>query len=480
MLSHHRLLPLLCLPCLCASAMAWSGCSGDAVDDEAADAGPAKVTRLPQFAIGTKQEDDLQAIAVTKDGDLMAAGYTNGAGAGDWDALLLRASPCGELRWAKTYGGVDKEMAVGVVATADGGLAAVGRTDSFGGYVDVYVLRTDGQGVLQWSYAYGGSGHDAGVAIVENPDGSLLALAETYNFGPGTPAFHNMMLLKLGATGELLWDRTFGGDVEGDAGFAIAHRFGADGGHLGHAIAGATESYGQGRDDVWLLYVDDAGALAGSWAYGGPGDDEARAISPTADGGWLITGHTRGFDAQSADIFALEVGAKGEVRWMRRYGGTKKERSYGIHPISEAGGGGWMLTGHSASFGQGLDDRLALRLDAAGKPVKLRVFGMKADDKSEASVALGGDRFVLAGRTESLGAGQRDGWITTVDADAMGGCLETTVPPSELRTAGLLPERVLVEPGMAQGAVRSDADTVVGDFAAPVVQTKDTCPTACE
>lgn len=479
MFVRPRPLELLLSIAFCAGALSSGGCAGAEDQDSSTAAGPAHPERLPQFAVGSSQEDDLQAVAMTQDGDLLAAGYTNGAGAGDWDALLLRASPCGDLRWARTYGGVAKEMAVGVVATADGGAAAVGRTNSFGSYVDVYVLRTDGQGALQWSYAYGGSGHDAGTALVETPDGGLLVLAETYNFGPGTPASHNMMLLNLGPKGELRWDRSYGGDVEGDAGFAIAHRFGADGGHLGYAIAGATESYGQGRDDAWLLYIDDAGQLGGSWAFGGPGDDEARAIAPAADGGWLLAGHTRGFDAQSSDIFALEVGAKGEVRWMRRYGGMAKERAYGVHPIAASGGGGWLLTGHSASYGQGLDDRLAMRLDDTGKPLNVRVFGMKGDDKADASVAIGGGRFVLAGRTEGLGAGQRDGWITTVDADAGGGCLETEVPLDALRTSGLLPERVVVAPGEAQGAVRADAATVVGDFGATVAQVKDSCPTTC-
>ena len=468
---------------LCALLLLGAGCSDDGpAADSGADPGADTAgtpDRLPQLVFGSTAEDDLKAITTTADGDLVAAGYTNGAGEGDWDALLLRASRCGEVRWAKTYGGAKKDLAAGVIATADGGLAAVGLTESFGSYVDVYALRTDGAGKLLWSRAYGGNGWDSGTALLATADGGLLLLGETYNFGPGTPDFHNMMLLRVDGAGKLLWDRTFGGDVDGDAGFALAHRFASDGKPLGYAIAGASESYGQGRDDVWLMFLDDSGAIGGSWVYGGPMDDEARSLTPTADGGWLITGFTRGFGAKSSDMFALEVGAKGEVRWMRRYGGLLKERGYGAHPVAEAQGGGWLLTGHTSSFGAGLDDRLALRVDAEGKPQTLRVFGMKGDDKAEASVATIGGHVVLAGRTDSLGAGQRDCWLVTVDVNAKGGCLETTVPLTSLQHAGVLPERLAFVPGIAQGAVGSDAATVVGDFLAPQARTKDSCPTTC-
>jgi len=428
------------------------------------------------LVFGGSYEDDLRAIALADDGDVISAGYTESAGAGNWDMLLMRSSPCGEVRWAKTYGGSDKDLASGVIATADGGFAAVGSSDSFGGYVEIYVVRTDGQGKLLWSNVYGGNGYDSGTALLQTDDGGFLVMGETYNFGPGTPETHNMLVVRTDATGKLLWERTYGGGVDGDAGFAVARRAASTGLAAGYAIAGATESFGHGHDDLWLLYLDDTGQVLRSWAYGGPEDDELRHIAPTPAGGWLLTGFSRGFGAKKSDIVALEVGTKGEVRWMRRYGGMQKERGYGAHAMATSDGGGWLLTGHTASFGEGMDDRLTLRLDDAGKPLHMRVFGMQKDDKAVASVALADGRVVLAGRTESFGAGVRDGWLTTVDTQGRGTCL-AHVPDAPLLHEGLVPGRIEFKPAIAQGATRSDAATVVGDFDGATA--KDTCPAAC-
>ena len=469
--------PTAALFALCALLL-LVGCSDEVADGDLPGGGEGGPQ--PQLVHGGAYDDDLRAIAKTANGDLVSAGYTENSGAGDWDMLLLRSGPCGEVRWARTYGGADKDLANGVVTTSDDGIAAVGRTNSFGGYVEIYVVRTDGQGKLLWSYTYGGSGHDSGTTLLQTADGGFLVMGETYNFGPGTPQAHNMIVVRVDADGKLLWERTYGGGLEGDAGFAVAHRPGAAGQPGGFAIAGATESFGQGHDDLWLLYLDASGSVEGSWAYGGPEDDEARALAPTADGGWLLTGFTRGFGANKSDIFALEVGAKGEARWMRRYGGSQKDRGYGVHGLAASQGGGWLLMGHSASFGEGMDDRLTLRINSDGKPMGAHVFGMSGDDKAVASVALGDGRVVLAGRTESFGAGQRDGWLTTVDSDGRGGCLEQPLGLGELLHEGMMPSRVVFEPATAEGAKRSDAATQVGDFGPPLATSKATCPEACE
>ena len=271
--------PLLALVASCLVLGCSDENAGADETDTAAQGGPQ-----PQLVHGGAFDDDYRAIAKTDDGDLVVAGYTENTADGDWDALMMRTSVCGDVRWAKTYGGKDKDMGTGVITTSDGGIAMVGRTDSFGGFVEIYLVRTDGQGKLLWSNVYGGNGHDSGTTLLQAEDGGFLLLGETYNFGPGTPDAHNMIVVRVDDKGQLLWEHTFGGGIDGDAGFAIAHRPNKAGAAGGFAIAGATESFGHGHDDLWLLYLDGQGEVEGSWAYGGPEDDEARAIGRW----WLV------------------------------------------------------------------------------------------------------------------------------------------------------------------------------------------------
>ena len=68
------------------------------------------------------------------------------------DLLLMKLSDIGDTIWVKVYGGFNVEEGRGVIQTIDGGFAVVGVTYSFGaGNGDIYVVKTDANGALQWS-----------------------------------------------------------------------------------------------------------------------------------------------------------------------------------------------------------------------------------------------------------------------------------------------------------------------------------------
>lgn len=460
-----------------AETVSLDALSHDAADSEVA---PAAVPKF-QRTFGGEWDEEGRAIALAADGDLLVAGYTNTHGAGDWDGLLLRTDSCGVPRWARAYGGVGQDVLVGVTELTGGGLAAAGQRSAVGGQPNVWVMRTDATGALQWSKTYGGGGHDAGVALAETDDEATVVLGETYNFGPGTPKYHNLMMLSVDAKGALLWDRTFGGDLEGDAGFALDIQRDKAGKTASIVIAGATESYGQGRDDVWLLVLDPQGKVQWSKAYGGSEDDEARGIAPLAGGGWAITGFTRGFGAKSADIFAMQVDAKGAVQWWHRYGGGGKDRGYNIHPLPAADGAGFLVTGYTQSFGHaaGYDDRFVLRLDKQGGPERLVTIGGKGDDQAVASVVSGDGGVVLAGRTNSFGHGLRDVWLVKSDGQGNALCNLQVQTSAALNHADKDVEVVSVLPGEATGAVASDAPVTTTVIETPGKLTTTACAAIC-
>ncbi|MCO4762592.1 MAG: hypothetical protein KC502_13860 [Myxococcales bacterium] len=404
-----------------------------------------------QHTWGGPYNDEAKAVAVAPDGGLWIAGYTESSGAGDWDGIVLRTDDCGQVTWSRTLGGSKKDAFHGIAATEDGGAAAVGVTYSFDGYVEAWVAKLTEAGALQWSHTYGGSGFDQAGGVTETTDNDLVVLAETYNFGPGTPKFHNMMLMRVAGTdGKVVWEQTLGGGKDGDAGFALLRTDGAAGNIL---VAGATESFGQGRDDIWLSKFNPQGDLLWSLAIGGKEDDESRSIAPDGAGGFLLTGFSRTYTYGKADIFVLRVDGHGQPSWMRRYGNAEKERGYGVFPSA----GGFLVAGQTLSYGDGDMDAWVMRLGSAGKPEWARLLRGKFGDEIVAAAATSDGGLAFAGRTASFGAGQKDIWYGRVGADGWAGCNVHTLSDGKVKSGSATPMAVAITPTVAHGAVRRDA-----------------------
>jgi hypothetical protein len=122
----------------------------------------------------------------------------------------------------RTWGGADRDGANGVALGPDGSVYVTGETRSFGeGDGDAFLLKYNARGRLQWQRTYGtvpdpeNSGEEAGIDIAAAPDGSGVVVLGNYRNG-------NIFLAKFDPDGNLIWDRTWGGNQEGAAAIAIA------------------------------------------------------------------------------------------------------------------------------------------------------------------------------------------------------------------------------------------------------------------
>ena len=144
------------------------------------------------------------------------------------------------------------------------------------------------------------------------------------------------------------WTRSYGGPTH-DQGDSLVQTF--DG---GYALIGSTSSYGAGGYDVWLVKTDTCGNVLWDNTYGGTGEDAGRSVIPTVDGGYVLVGHTRSFGAGLFyDVWLVKTDANGVAQWNRTYGGVNGE--YG-HCILETEDGGFIMTGTTVSFTAGLND----------------------------------------------------------------------------------------------------------------------------
>jgi len=418
------------------------------------------------LAFGGDFDDQADAVAVGKSGDLFVAGRTLSAGQGAEDALLMRLTSCGEVKWARTYGGKAKDDARGVTDTKDGGAIIAGLSESFGGSAQAWLVKTDGKGEVQWSKAYGGGGHDTGQAVIE-VDGGYAVMAETYNFGPGTPESHNMMVFRVGEKGDVVWEKTLGGGVDGDAGFVIRElrdKAGPAGKTAALLLGGATESFSAGHDDAWLIKLAPDGEVVWSKAHGGEQDDELRSMSVLKSGGIVATGFSRSFAAQKSDVFTMRTDADGKLLWWRHYGGKERDRGYAIIPSGE----GFLLVGRTASWGFAAgdaEDGFIAGLDQTGKALWWNNLGGKSGEELLAAVALGGDPdkagIVMVGRSQSFSVNrQRDVWVMRADAKGDTGCGFSDLTMSKLGRGKGKATTGTELPAEATGLTASDANPV--------------------
>jgi hypothetical protein len=139
---------------------------------------------------GGTRSDSAEAMVQTSDGGFALAGYTKSFGAGSYDFWLVKTDEYGNMEWNQTYGGTWIDIAYALVETSDGGYAIAGSTESFGaGRRDFWLVKTDGDGNVEWNQTYGGAQHEVAYGLVTTSDGGYALAGGTWSFGAGGEDF---------------------------------------------------------------------------------------------------------------------------------------------------------------------------------------------------------------------------------------------------------------------------------------------------
>lgn len=302
-------------------------------------------------AFGGDDDDEGHSVRQTADGGYVIAGLTSSFGAGGKDVLLVKCDSLGEEEWSVTFGGTYDDEAYSVIQTPDAGYLLAGVTSSFGsGSRDVWLIRTDSSGNEIWNRTHGGYGSDGAWSARHTSDGGFIVTGWTFSYGPGY--LGNTWLLKTDSSGNEEWNAFFGGD-DADRGYDVQQT--ADGGYV---IAGYTGSIGSGLYDMLLIKTDSLGSLEWMKAFGGTGRDYGNSVVQSEDGGYTVAGYTLSYGAGSEDLWLLRTDAEGNQEWHSTYGGSSSDVAYSIQKTTD---NGYIVTGHTLSFGAGLHDVWLLR-----------------------------------------------------------------------------------------------------------------------
>jgi len=301
-------------------------------------------------------------MAQTPDSGFVVGAYTLSFAASDWDFYIIKVDKNGLIQWSSKYASAGgKEEASDIFITANGDIIICG-TDNLGGFgsADGFMIKLDMNGNEIWRKNYGGNNNDHFVQVMELASGNLIVGANTKTYGPGATAAY---MVKTDATGNLIWDFTYGGNQ-------LDAFISCDLTPNNEIIAvGITDSYGAGQFDFLLVKLDTNGTVIWSKTYGGPGVDYGTAVRAYSDGsGYLMSGYTDGYGNGGIDFMVVRTNATGDILWTKTFGTSATDQakfnaSDALHITSDKG---FIITGWSDSLSVGGNDIVFIKSDSIG------------------------------------------------------------------------------------------------------------------
>jgi uncharacterized delta-60 repeat protein len=255
-----------------------------------------------------------------------------------------------------------------------------------------------------WSRMYGGTYVDICKSVKEMEDGGVVLAGRT-NYSPNDV---DAWLVKTDSNGNVLWTRMLGGGSTEVANDVVSRPGG------GYAMAGLTESYGAGGEDVYFATVTAQGDAQSFNYWGGTSSDVGNSLAATSDGGFIIAGETRSFGTGEADFWLIKTNASGSEQWTQTYGGFSSDLCYAVQQVPD---GGYALAGYTTSYGAGEADAWLVRTNSVGQMLWSRTFGWGTNDVAYDMIQTSDGGFALAGHTQSGGNGDRDFYLVKTDAN---------------------------------------------------------------
>ena len=354
---------------------------------------------------------------------------------------ILAQTP--SILWQHALGGSELEFILQMSKTADGGSVHVGLSYSNDGdcvgnhdpdLSDVWVVKLDDAGTIEWQRMLGGTSEDWGYSIAQTSDGGYIvggfAGSEDGDVS-GSHGWQDGWIVKLFADGSTDWQKALGGSGF-DGGVLVAQT--SDGGYVVTMPSNSSDGdvlVNLGSFDVWVARLDATGVILWQHSYGGSGDDQPSSISLTSDDGVVIAGRSDSQDGDvtgnhgGADAWVLRLAPNGDVVWQRSLGGSDHEQGSSAHVCMDGGyivAAATLSTDGDVTDSNGQNDAWVVKLDATGALLWQTTLGGSDNDGLGGVLETPDQGFIAVGGTASSDGdvtsqhGVIDGWVVGLDA----------------------------------------------------------------
>lgn len=407
-----------------------------------------------QKSYGSTMSDYGESIQPTSDGGYITIGVS---GANDNDASgnkgfddvwVIKLDNIGNIQWQKNFGGTDYDQGLDIHQTLDGGyifLALTRSNDldvsgnhSLVGQSDYWVVKLSNTGAIQWKKCYGGSsweGYNQGGKMILTKDGGYcFAGSSRSNDGDvsGKHGQEDVWVVKLDIVGNIQWQKCYGSN-DNDSGYDITET--TDGGYIVCSVNGSnisgdvTQIYGAG--DAWLIKINSSGLIQWQKTYGGPNLERAHKVRQTVDKGYIFCSWTGangndviGYKGGNNDYWIVRTDSNGVIKWAKCFGGTGGDIPHGLGTTND---GGYVIVGNSYSLDGDItsniyaDDMWVIKIDDFGNIVWQKNYGGNVSDYGLYIIQTSDNGFIISGWSSSTNGdvtsnkGYQDMWIVKLN-----------------------------------------------------------------
>ncbi len=321
------------------------------------------------------------------DGDLAGVEHNYG------DVWVVKISASNKIEWQKKLGGTESERGCSIVQASDGGYAVLAYTPSNDldvsgnhGRDDVWLVKLSSSGSIQWQKSLGGSSTELAYGLIKTAEGGYAVLGRTTSndgdvSGNTDQNWGNGWVVKLSSTGIIQWQKCLGGSAE-DRLYSISQT--KDGGFI---LAGETISTdgdvsgNHGAFDAWIVKLSSLGVLEWQKCLGGSRLDFAKSIIQTFDGGYILAAETNSDNGDVSsnhtgidyDLWVVKLSPLGTIEWQKLLGGSGDEQAYSIIQVVD---GGYIIAASTSSNNRditnprGSTDAWIVKLSPDAKAIK--------------------------------------------------------------------------------------------------------------
>ena len=310
------------------------------------------------------------------EGGYIFASYVVSNFNGSKDILLIKTDTDGKILWQKQYGREGDEEANAIRKTADGGYILIGSTTSFtGNSLDIYLLKLDASGTVQWERNYGGRTDSTVITSTTTTitlDNGYIVSSLNSSKGLAKDYYDTFVLApnESSAAGDTTTDTS---TFAADAGFDVVAS--SDGGYV---LTGYTQPNG-GLADIVLLKIDNGGVLQWARTLGGGSDERPSSLQECRDKGFIIAGYTRsvGIDSRARavggaavrvdkDAYLIKTDSNGYLQWQKTFGGSNDDEASCVIENDQ----GFVIAGYTIQDSKNITPSLMLiQTDHAGNGI---------------------------------------------------------------------------------------------------------------
>jgi hypothetical protein len=328
---------------------------------------------------GGNGEDFATSVVATNDGGFVIAGYSNSGISGDKtqaskgliDFWVIKINGSGLKEWDKTIGGNNNDWAFSITTATDGGFVIAGDSSSdISGdkteanpsssiYGDYWVVKLSSTGIKVWDKQISGPSFDSAKSITTTTDGGFVVVGNSpsgigYDKTEASRGQRDYWIVKLNSTGQIVWNKTIGGNKSDDPSAVVASN---DGGFviIGNSnsdISSEKTEANKGSDDYWVVKINSSGQKVWDKTLGGSGLETAKSLIALADGSFILAGSSEsnisgdktevsiGFE----DYWLVKIDNLGQKIWDKTFGSSTTDKA---NSIAASADGGFVIAGVS-------------------------------------------------------------------------------------------------------------------------------------